>query len=364
LYLKTCAPCHGAEGKGDGVQDQRDDQGLPIRPRDFTRGIFKGGRDRNQLYVRIRAGMPGTPMPSDSNLSADQVGDLINFILSLSTAGDQAKVEHRRQRLVAKLAPGPLGDRIPEEYWMKAEPVPIVVSPLWWRNYPEPALTVATLHDDTSAAIRLTWRDSTCDNAPIRPQDFEDMAALQLFKGDPEPFLGMGAIGQPVDVWLWQASWDLRADSFPDVDTAHPDMSVDLYPFEKPGTGPRSHEIDRQPTEFLTARAAGNLRSDPDRSFTGSDLGARGFGTLTMRPRLSQCVQSKGSWKDGTWTVVLRRPLTVRPDAGIALSPGDRVSIAFAIWDGSQGDRNGQKLVSIWHDLELEQSPSAEARRP
>jgi hypothetical protein len=28
-----------------------------------------------------------------------------------------------------------------------------------------------------------------------------------------------------------------------------------------------------------------------------------------------------------------------------------RVTIAFALWDGAARDRNGQKLVSIWHDL-------------
>ena len=63
---------------------------------------------------------------------------------------------------------------------------------------------------------------------------------------------------------------------------------------------------------------------------------------------------SKGQWRDGTWSVVLLRPLSVASDAGITLEPGQRRSIAFAVWDGAVHDRNGQKLVSIWHDLELE----------
>jgi hypothetical protein len=29
-------------------------------------------------------------------------------------------------------------------------------------------------------------------------------------------------------------------------------------------------------------------------------------------------------------------------------------SIAFALWDGAVHDRNGQKQVSIWHDLKVE----------
>src|SRR5262249_41916105 len=105
-----CVACHGETGKGDGVQDQRDDNGMPTRPRDFTRGIFKSGRAPKQLYVRTVLGMPGTPMPGSSNLRPEQIGDLVNFILSLSDPGAQAQVEHRRTRLVARRSPGTLSE--------------------------------------------------------------------------------------------------------------------------------------------------------------------------------------------------------------------------------------------------------------
>jgi hypothetical protein len=36
------------------------------------------------------------------------------------------------------------------------------------------------------------------------------------------------------------------------------------------------------------------------------------------------------------------------------LTAGQRASIAFAVWDGGQQDRDGKKLVTIWQDLELE----------
>jgi DMSO reductase family type II enzyme heme b subunit len=48
------------------------------------------------------------------------------------------------------------------------------------------------------------------------------------------------------------------------------------------------------------------------------------------------------------------RPLAATPDTGISLASGDKLSIAFALWDGEARDRNGQKLVSVWHDLKLE----------
>jgi mono/diheme cytochrome c family protein len=356
LYLKVCGACHGETGRGDGAQEQRNDDGTLTRPRDFTRGIFKGGRDPQQLYRRIMLGMPGSPMPSSlTSLPEAQVRDLVAFVLSLSDAGTQGKVEHRRVSLVARRVAESLPDPIPEDAWRDRAGEHVVVSPLWWRDYPEPDLRVQALHDGRSLAVRLTWHDATRNDQAVRPQDFEDMAAVQLFKGLREPFLGMGMANQAVEVWLWRAGGGGNPTAYADVDTAYPNMAVDLYPFERPGRGPRPHAPELQPPEFVTARAAGNLRADPAAPFTGDRLQAQGFGSLTFRPWASQVVQAGGRWQDGRWTVTLRRPLQVSPEeAGLELGPGDRVAIAFALWDGAARDRNGQKLVSIWHDLHLE----------
>lgn len=352
LYLRDCAGCHGKEGKGDGTQDQHNDDGTPTRPRDFTRGIFKGGRTQRDLYTRVMLGLPGSPMPASvSSYTPAQTADVVNFLLTLSDPAAQEKVEHRRAHVVARRSAVPLAA---EAAWASAPAVHVVVSPLWWRNYEDPDLHVQALHDGKEMALRLSWRDASRDDHPVRPQDFEDVAAVQLFKGSPEPFLGMGGGGKPVDVWVWRAGWKGSGGPSPDVDTTYPNMHVDLYPFERPGAGPRPHPTERQPREFLTAPAAGNLRSDPGQPFTGHSLQAKGPGTLTMRPVVSQLVSASGEWKDGRWTVVLRRPLEVGGEAGVPLAAGDKLAVGFAVWDGAAGDRNGQKLVSIWHDLELE----------
>jgi DMSO reductase family type II enzyme heme b subunit len=69
----------------------------------------------------------------------------------------------------------------------------------------------------------------------------------------------------------------------------------------------------------------------------------------------NQLVQAHGDWADGRWTIVMTRPLTI-PSAGegVALEPDARASVAFAIWDGSHQDRNGQKSITIWQDLDIE----------
>jgi mono/diheme cytochrome c family protein len=361
FFTKFCAPCHGPTGKGDGVQEQVDDSGMLVRPRNLTRGIFKSGRDPRQLYARTRLGLPGSPMPGspDSGTPEDVVA-VVQYVLSLSDPTLQTRAEHKRTLLTARRAKKPLADVIPEEEWAAASAIAVAVTPLWWRDYDEPDLSVSALHDGETLAIRLRWRDRTHNRAAIRPQDFEDMAAVQLFTGSPEPFLGMGAAGKPVDLWLWNPSIEAKPGDFADVDTAYPNMAVDLYPFERPGAGPRSHALDRQPAEYITARQAGNLRSDPQHDFTASNLHAGGFGSATMRPRASQLVHAHGEYKgkegdqDAGWTVVFRRSLAVPADGGIGLAAGERLAVAFALWDGAAKDRNGQKLVSIWHDLQLE----------
>lgn len=349
-----CAACHGATGKGDGQQAMKDDAGWPVRPRDFTRGVFKGGQDAGQLFARIRLGMPGSPMPPAAESVPDaSVGDLIHFIHSLEPPGVAARAEHQRMQIVARRTQSGLEGDVPDAAWEGAEAVPVVVTPLWWREYAEPNLHVAALHDGTTLAVRLTWDDATRDGAALRPQDFEDMAAVQFFKGDEEPFLGMGALDAGVDVWLWQAGRTTEDGSPADLDKSYPNMIVDGYPFEKPADGKPA--LERQPPEFLTALAAGNLRADPTRAGSGDNLSATGFGSLTLRPKLSQVVKAQARWKDGKWTVVLRRPLGVDGKDGLSLAPGEPLSLALAVWDGSAGDRNGQKFVSIWHGFRLEE---------
>jgi mono/diheme cytochrome c family protein len=345
LYQKTCASCHGATGKGDGVQDQRDSTGMPTSPRDFSRGIFKGGRDREQLYARILLGMAGTPMPAN-NLQPSEIADLVNLVQSFAPAAAQAQVEHRRQRVVARRVPGSLAGDIPDAAWTAAAATRIVVSPLWWRNYAEPALTIAAIHDGQSVAIRLSWRDPTRDDVIRKPEDFEDMAAVQLFQGSPEPFLGMGSAAAMPDLWLWRATW-----SRPKDDT---DRQLDDYPFDTPFYRERLKAAGKSVPELATARAAGNPHAHADAAQTAANLAAKGFGSTTFRPKAAQNVTAKSEWKDGRWTVVFRRPLTVPAEAGSTLAPGGRSSVSFAIWDGAARDRNGQKLISIWHDLELE----------
>ena len=340
IYIKqSCHSCHGVEGKGDGQQAMVDVEGFPTRPRDLTRGIFKGGHDPASIYRRIAFGMPGTPMPSSPNLTSEQIVDLVHYCRSMSDEETRSAAVLRRKKITARrVAKVSIEDDVS---WETASTVTLRTTPIWWRDGADRDLTVAAVHDGQSLAIRLSWPDETENLHAPQPEHFKDLAAVQLYRGAVEPFLGMGAEKNALDVWQWRAGTgeDRNADS-----------QLDDYPFDTPTY--RELAGSGSPPDFITARTAGNPMADADRA--AWSLTAKGPGSLTFMPRPSQLVTASATWRDGRWTVTLSRPLSVPADAGLTLSAGNRYSAAFALWDGAAKDRAGQKAITIWQDLVLE----------
>lgn len=115
--IASCSKCHGEKGLGNGQVSDYDDwtkdwtvrvnlnpadrdalipllargamEPKNIVPRNFTEGIFRGGKSSSQLYRRITQGIDGTPMPAatfvDGEFEPDDVWHIINYIRSLET---------------------------------------------------------------------------------------------------------------------------------------------------------------------------------------------------------------------------------------------------------------------------------------
>lgn len=341
IYARQgCVSCHGAEGRGDGQQQMVDSEGFATRPRDLTRGIYKGNPDFASVFRRLKLGLPGSPMPASGTLSDEQIADATHFVLSLSDEPTRDRQVLRRERIVARrIASSPSG--LAGSAWSGATPVALRTTPLWWRDEPDLDLTVQALHDGKDLAVRLTWRDEAADAAAVEADQFEDLAAIQWFDGPPEPFLGMGGQNQIVDLWQWRAGGRNAGEGR---------WQSDDYPFDSAIYEQLAGGWDRP--NFVTALALGNPLAA--HASDAGDLRARGFGSTTFVPPSSQEATADSIWHDGRWTVVFRRPLQAPAGKGIALAPGARRSAAFAIWDGGQRDRAGQKRITIWQDFDLE----------
>jgi mono/diheme cytochrome c family protein len=82
LFAEHCALCHGERADGRGARRE----GLSTRPRDFTDPAWRRQTSPRAVFVAIREGVSGTPMPSWKSLDVDQTWDIVAFLLSIGNA--------------------------------------------------------------------------------------------------------------------------------------------------------------------------------------------------------------------------------------------------------------------------------------
>ena len=356
MFAEACAACHGATGRGDGVQDQFDDKGYPTRPRDLTLGVFKGRPDAESLYRRVVAGMPGTPMPMSDWSYGQDAWHLVHFVRSLSSDAQRKRVEMKKFTILAPRVAA-LPDHPDSSAWNRATPVNLHLMPLWWRTERPEELTVRALHDGKDVAFLLAWQDDTFDHTAIRVQDFRDAAAVELSPTPDPPFFAMGEKGRFVNIWMWKSERQSDIEpAFQDLDKVYPNLGIDSYPnsmrsaLEQPARGALTLQSD---PIYVTGWGAGNIVSNPTPTSPVEDLQAQGFGTLTARPQVGGALSARGVYGTDSYRVIFRRTMKLEEPGAVRLEPGATVPVAFAVWNGSAGDRDGKKSVTIWQDLKL-----------
>lgn len=191
----------------------------------------------------------------------------------------------------------------------------------------------------------------------MRPQDFRDAVAVEFSLAKDPPFFAMGEKGKHVNIWMWKS--ERQADlepAFQDLEKVYPNLGIDSYPnlLRAPVEQPLRHALTLESDKtFVTGWGAGNIVSDPQRKSPAEDLTAQGFGTLRARPRTDQKVDAKGVYAADSYRVMFRRSLKPTGKDAVVLSPGSTVPVAFAVWNGSAGDRDGKKSVTIWQELKI-----------
>jgi DMSO reductase family type II enzyme heme b subunit len=271
----------------------KDEWGFPIRPVNFTKSWrFRAGDRLEDIYRTFTTGFNGTPMPSfvDAIPAAEDRWALAAFVKSLS----------RPQKTGQVLKAGFVAGEIPADAyaraWEEAEftdfPLAgqIIQEPRWFKPMHD-AITARALYNDKEIAILLEWDDGTHNKGeggkPV------DQVALQLpagaLEGSEKPYFILGDAKNAVDLWRWNPAQGL-------------------------------------------SRAMAN-------------------GAGKEKPAEAGGVVAQGSYKDGQYRVILRRPLGKVSPGDTAITPGQFVPIAFQLWDGDNGEEDMKMSLSTWYYL-------------
>jgi mono/diheme cytochrome c family protein len=116
VYEKLqCGKCHGTDGHATGATATsfEDDWAQPLNAADLTEPwTFRGGSTSDEIYMRFRSGMSGTPMPSFRDSASDaEMHDLANYVVSLARKplwemnAEEAAAFYARQDAEAKANP-------------------------------------------------------------------------------------------------------------------------------------------------------------------------------------------------------------------------------------------------------------------
>jgi hypothetical protein len=239
--------------------------------------------------------------------------------------------------------------------WKDARPVTVTMLPqtVALPHKPDAAvkgLIVRALHNDGWIAFLIEWRDSTLSDRVIL-DNFGDQVAVQLpvdAKATAPPSPMMGNPGGRVTIMQWRAAFQRDIDDHPPtIRDLYPNAWTDIYPDDVLGA------TDARP--YTGALGVENPISR-GRASPVLDQMAEGWGSMTVKP--DQHALGKGVWKDGTWRVVITRPLVSDDVNAPRLLAGDRTVVAFAAWEGGNREVGSRKSWSPWVPLAVSGAPA------
>lgn len=197
-----------------------------------------------------------------------------------------------------------------------------------WPKASVPYIKVKAYHNKEDIYFYLEWPDDTQDSS-AEIKNFSDAGAVMfpLGKKVPTQSLMMGFLGK-ANIWHWKANQDREYWLGKKTEAK---VYVDFYyPFEE--------------QELFTV-------SKEKFDSAVNDLVAIRIGTITRKP--IQNIKGRGTYNKGIWRVVFKRTLKAEdPEVDAEFALGKRLC-AFAVWNGSKGDRGGRKSISNWVSLRI-----------
>jgi DMSO reductase family type II enzyme heme b subunit len=240
--------------------------------------------------------------------------------------------------------------------WQQTPAEKVIVMP---QTMTKPSLTTPSVNEVMAQALTdgksIVWRVSWQDAEPDMNVDvgrFPDAVAIEFpLAKNALPMMG-GVTRESsgkVQIIYWKGLWQKDIDEgFQGVRDVHPNAFSSKYWFaegETPHTVPESFKNPLSHQWFI-AKQAGNPGAVFTRSQPAQELVAKGWGTITPQPE--SATTAKGVWKDGKWTVVFSRPLATDDPNDYQFKAGEKGQIAFAVWQGKNGNRGALKHWSNW----------------
>lgn len=161
-FARFCVSCHGPRGRGSILYEKRTTEDGIAAPRDFTRGVLKGGGRDEDLFARIRCGMGGTPMPALTASELDDAGvwDIVHYLRTLVPTAAQALHTPAPARVkVTSVANGAAPSGPDDVRWKDVPETPVALAPVRDHNPGVPLVMVKALRDRDRMLLRLAWRD-------------------------------------------------------------------------------------------------------------------------------------------------------------------------------------------------------------
>lgn len=353
---KKCIECHGVNGRGDGnAFNLKDDWGFPIQPASWHKcWNFRGSRQDaynvKTIFRTFSTGVNGTPMPSFADSTTiEERWHIANFVQSLC----------ERDAKGNPLDIDPLTDKPKINFVVRSgfiqEDIPADPEHKLWqdrdrrfigmggqithkpRNFVNRIddLWVRSLYNDKEIAFMIQWEDRTKSVAEKAPPFEPNEVNIDQYVKEQEP-----KTGEPGSIAAKQNAYTVFNDA---VAIQFPVQWQEIPPPEKP----RYFWGDsKYPVDIMKWMADGSLKA-----YTGSgwdqDLEDRDDFTEKMSAL-------KGEWKDGLWTVIMKRPRKGDYDEDTYFEMGKYIPTVFFAWDGHNGDAGRKLAVSAFYYTILE----------
>ncbi|MEE8459248.1 MAG: ethylbenzene dehydrogenase-related protein [Phycisphaerales bacterium] len=364
----SCNTCHGDSGRGDGMNADGlvDFLGRPVRPADFTAGIFKTGQTPEDLCRTVLRGVPGTPMIAYESVLAQDNDDEQESVNTMDAWAVVAYIRSfARQPKSSGAASGAVivAERASDESmlsdpthpaWLGIEPVSITIKPLQSRPEQTSFIEIRAVRSTGHISMCIDWRDTSLDLSRAEAV-YPDAVAVMFGLSEVVPplladvELASDGLVDPVNVnsWYWRADRQLAAVTGQRLSriVLEPDAADNWYLFAL-------GEPIRLPV--VTTVEAGELSAEQRTAgYAVVELNARGLGRVDQQPPPGQRTTGAALWSTGSWRVLMSRPLTTEDELDVQFASGGRIPVSFAVWDGAKGDHDEIKLISSWHWLVL-----------